>query len=156
MGLLVLLRPLLENGCDERSLYTLPMFLDYLDEKHVFCNQATGALLAKVPIELPRAAGYLRPMLDYYFDTRCVRNPSHRGRRARAWSRRLRLERQLPRSAGERRRPRPSTPRSMADHVDSTLHLERFSHSAIRRDQEAVLEPRATFEYGIGIPSTVK
>jgi hypothetical protein len=57
------------------------MFLDYLGEEQVFCNQATSALLAKVPIELPRATAYLRPVLDYYFDTR-YGNPSHQGRRA--------------------------------------------------------------------------
>jgi hypothetical protein len=57
------------------------MFLDYLGEEQVFCNQATSALLAKVPIELPRATAYLRPVLDYYYDTR-YGNPSHQGRRA--------------------------------------------------------------------------
>jgi hypothetical protein len=66
----------------QRALSTLPMFLDYLGEEQIFCNQAASALLAKVPIVLPRAAAYLRPVLDYYFDTRYGRNPSHQGRRA--------------------------------------------------------------------------
>jgi thioester reductase-like protein len=53
-----------------RALSTLPMFLDYLGEDQVFCNQATTALLSKVPIELPRAVAFLGPVLDYYLDTR--------------------------------------------------------------------------------------
>ncbi len=58
-----------------RALSTLPMFLDYLGEEQLFSNQATSALLAKVPIELPRAATYLGPVLDYYLDTRYGRKP---------------------------------------------------------------------------------
>jgi hypothetical protein len=65
-----------------RALSTLPIFLDYLGEEQVFCNQAISVLLAKVPIELPRAAAYLKPVLDYYFDTRYGRHPSHQGRGA--------------------------------------------------------------------------
>jgi nucleoside-diphosphate-sugar epimerase len=58
-----------------RALSTLPIFLDYLGEEQVFGNQATSALLAKVPIELPRAAAYLGPVLDYYLDARYGRKP---------------------------------------------------------------------------------
>jgi thioester reductase-like protein len=53
-----------------RALSTLPIFLDYLGEEQVFGNRATSALLAEVPIELPRATAFLGPVLDYYFDAR--------------------------------------------------------------------------------------
>jgi thioester reductase-like protein len=58
-----------------RALSTLPIFLDYLGEEQVFSNQATSALLARIPIELPRAAAFLGPVLDYYLDTRYGRKP---------------------------------------------------------------------------------
>lgn len=53
-----------------RSLQSLPLFLDYLDEDQMFDNTKSQAFFSKEGLSVPPIAAYLGKVLQYYWDAK--------------------------------------------------------------------------------------